>query len=602
MKALLISPSSAPGGAERAFVSLARQLPKYGIDCRAVLFQSGPLEGWLESADCEVDVIDAGRTRQVHRTAYTIGRLTQIARNADVVVSNQSKGQIYGGLASYAARRPSVWWQQGIPGPSTIENIAGRIPVDLVIASSEPAVQAQRLLTPNPRVELVHLGIDTGAVRLRSGSGAAIRASNGWDDQTLVGIVGRLQEWKGQDVFLRAMAQLARTHADTEFVVVGGAVLGWEGDYPERLQTLAAELGIRDQVHFVGHQDDVYPWFDALDIVVHASYDEPFGLVLIEAMALGKPLVAAAAGGPLEIIEDGVSGCLVPPGDHEAMADAISKLLQDEHLRHRVENAAAVRAEMFDEARMAKHVAELLHEVAGVARDARSEPSPALVERSVPGLHQHVFDHVVRDLPLGTALDVGAGTGAFAERLARCGHEVLAADLDPSSFQATTPFKTVDLNSSDWGRQVGEMKWSLVTAIEVIEHLENPIGFLRDLGRLLTPDGVAIVTTPNVDSLPARLKFLLRGRIRMLDEWGDPTHISPVFWDLLNRKYLPLAGLALREHLTYPVDGFCVGRRAYRPVLRGLGLLFRRRRRLLGDNHIFVLTHAGPDPTLRAPG
>lgn len=214
MKALLISPSSAPGGAERAFASLARRIPEHGVHCEAVLLQPGPLEQWLSEAGCKTEVLETGRTRHVHRTAGTIAALARRAKNVDVVLSNQSKGHVYGGLAARIAGRPAVWWQQGTPGRSRIELAAAAIPSAAVIVSSHMALQAQRRITPRRRVELIHLGIDVSTVRAARRSGSSIRAKNGWGD------------------------------------------------------------GIDDRVSFVGHQDDVYPWFDALDVVVHASHGE----------------------------------------------------------------------------------------------------------------------------------------------------------------------------------------------------------------------------------------------------------------------------------------------------------------------------------------
>src|SRR6266852_67536 len=88
----------------------------------------------------------------------------------------------------------------------------------------------------------------------------------------------------------------------------------------------------------------------------------------------------------------------------------------------------------------------------------------------------------------------------------------------------------------------GFARFDLVVTVEVIEHVESPIGFLRNIGQLLAPGGVAVITTPNVDSLPARAKFLLAGKIRMMDDNSEPTHISPVFFDLFRRQFLPHAG------------------------------------------------------------
>ena len=122
-------------------------------------------------------------------------------------------------------------------------------------------------------------------------------------------------------------------------------------------------------------------------------------------------------------------------------------------------------------------------------------------------------------------------------------------------------------------------------------HVESPIGFLRNISQLLAPEGVAVITTPNVNSLPARAKFLLAGKIRMMDENSDPTHISPVFVDLLRRQFLPLAGLRLREHLVFPPNGYQLTRKPIAWAMRLASLAFSGEA-LLGDNHIFVLEAA----------
>jgi glycosyltransferase involved in cell wall biosynthesis len=362
---LLLSPSAAAGGAERAFASLARTLPDTGYWPTAALLQAGPLEDWLRESGCPTRVLASHRTRNLPRTALTLLALRRVtlSTGARAVVSNLPKGHVFGGLAARAAGIPAVFWQQGIAGPRLLERVAGAVPADAIACCSHAAASAQRELTPRRRAHPIHLGIrlpDLAAVR---GSGRGIRRSLGWEANPTVGIVGRLQPWKGQEVFLRAAARLAAARPDTRFLVVGGAILGWEGSYPEDLRRLADELGIADLVHFAGHQRDVHPWYDALDVVVHASFGEPFGLVLVEAMALGKPVVATAAGGPLEIIEDGVSGLLIPPRDPVRLAATVQRILDDPHLSSALGHGAAQRAQQFSEERMAQRFAALLREV-----------------------------------------------------------------------------------------------------------------------------------------------------------------------------------------------------------------------------------------------
>jgi 2-polyprenyl-3-methyl-5-hydroxy-6-metoxy-1,4-benzoquinol methylase len=206
------------------------------------------------------------------------------------------------------------------------------------------------------------------------------------------------------------------------------------------------------------------------------------------------------------------------------------------------------------------------------------------------GLHEFVATQVLsRYVRSGLrAADLGSGPGAMAARLHSFGCEVLAVDRDAKDFMAGLRHISLDFNQPDFAAALEPGSFGLVTAIEVIEHIESPIGFLRNVARLLAPGGVAILTTPNVDSLPARLKFLLAGRIRTMDERGEPTHISPIFMDLLLRQYLPRAGLRLREHLVFPPHGYQLTRRPIAWAIR-LAVPFFRGDALLGDNHIFVL-------------
>ncbi len=209
------------------------------------------------------------------------------------------------------------------------------------------------------------------------------------------------------------------------------------------------------------------------------------------------------------------------------------------------------------------------------------------------GLHDFVAGRVLeRYARTGVrAVDLGAGPGAMAARLRSFGCDVLAVDRDLTDFEAELPHVSLDFDQPDFASQLGLTSFGLVTAIEFIEHVESPIGFLRNIGRLLAPGGVAVLTTPNVDSLPARSKFLLKGKIRTMDEYSEPTHISPVFFDLLQRQFLPRAGLQLREHLVYPTNGYQLTRKAIAWAFRLASLAFSGEA-LLGDNLILILERA----------
>jgi len=206
------------------------------------------------------------------------------------------------------------------------------------------------------------------------------------------------------------------------------------------------------------------------------------------------------------------------------------------------------------------------------------------------GLHEFVAQRVLARYarPGIHAVDLGSGPGAMAARLLGLGCDVLAVDHDDAGFEGGVPHRLVDFNQPNFAAAVGEHNFDLVTAIEVIEHVESPIGFLRNIGRLLTPHGVAVLTTPNVDSLPARVKFLFAGKIRTMDERGEPTHISPIFFDLFRRQFLPLAGTRLREHFVFPPNGYQLTRKSFGWIFRAAAALLPGES-LLGDNHVLVL-------------
>ena len=178
---------------------------------------------------------------------------------------------------------------------------------------------------------VIYNGLDLGDFPAGLDSGVARHELGLRTGGVVVGIVGRLVGWKGHDVFMRALAQVAAKRPEVQGLVVGGPEVN-SPHLPQQLRQLAASLGLGEAVHFTGHREDIVPAIAAMNIPVHASTaPEPFGRVLIEGMAMSKPVVATAAGAVPEIVLDGETGLLVNPGDADGLAEALLSLIQDPH-------------------------------------------------------------------------------------------------------------------------------------------------------------------------------------------------------------------------------------------------------------------------------
>lgn len=158
-----------------------------------------------------------------------------------------------------------------------------------------------------------------------------LRREFGWTDRDfVVGNIGRLVGWKGQDVFLKALAEVKREVPDVKGLLVGEPDKAEEGPngepspFYQHLLALTKSLNLSDNVYFTGFRSDIPKILAAIDVLVHSSTEpEPFATAVLEGMMAGRPVIATKAGGMPEMIEDGVTGLLVPPRDPEAMAQAI---------------------------------------------------------------------------------------------------------------------------------------------------------------------------------------------------------------------------------------------------------------------------------------
>lgn len=186
--------------------------------------------------------------------------------------------------------------------------------------------------------------------------GAAARAGLSIPDDALVlASVSRLFHWKGQRELLKAFELVVRQVPNVVLLIVGADATHEGGSFTEELQGLARELGVSEKVRFTGGRSDIPQVMAACDVFTMPSFEEPFGLVFVEAMAMAKPVVAIDNGGTPEVVSHEDTGLLAPPWDVETIADHILRLLRDRELRVKMGRAGRERAlNMFSAERMAR--------------------------------------------------------------------------------------------------------------------------------------------------------------------------------------------------------------------------------------------------------
>jgi len=333
---LFLDHAAALGGAEHSLLLLLRHLDRQRF--RPLLAcNPGPLARAANELGVPTLLIAMPRLRgnplalvELLRGGLALALVVRRERIA-LVHSNVMRAGFYALPAARLTGRPLVWHVRDIhvpgqPGGTWYPRLMCRM-ADRVIAISR-AVAA--VLPCTERATIIYNGVDLTrfAPHMHNLNAATIRAELELPRAgSLVGILGRVWPWKGQSDFLRAAALVAPAHPTAHFAVIGDTLFAAERDYLQDLRDLAHALGIAHRVTFTGHRQDVPRLLAALDLLVHCSQAEPFGRVLIEAMAMARPVVAYADGGVPEIVVNGATGRLVQPGDITALAQSIGELL-----------------------------------------------------------------------------------------------------------------------------------------------------------------------------------------------------------------------------------------------------------------------------------
>lgn len=323
--AIVVPWGEALGGAERMLLTLLEGAADARCAFDVVFLQDGPFEEAARTRGARTYVIEAGRLRQARRYGRTVRALRNLVMQLEVelVIAWSPKVQLYLGpaLAGLRHRPVLVWWQHGVPEPrSWLDRLATLVPADAIGCSSAASAEAQRRLLPRRKAFVIHPGTpEPGAPPVHQDRDA---------EEPVVGIVGRLQPWKGQDRFIEALALLDRHGAPVRGLIVGGDAYGLSPEYAQSVRDQVASLDVGRRIEMTGQVEDALPHVQRMDVLVNASEAEPFGITLIEAMSCGVPVVAVDGAGPAEIIENGVSGVLVASGDPADLADGIQRVLE----------------------------------------------------------------------------------------------------------------------------------------------------------------------------------------------------------------------------------------------------------------------------------
>ncbi len=354
------------GGAERDLLALLTSLDREKWDLRVACPATGPLRQALDGCIVPVVPVTLPPWRKLSSLMARYGAVRQLS-------------QLIASVEPALIHVNDLWWV-----PHTVQAVAALPQPVPVIAHVRQEVQPAKVrqyaldrvshvVAVSQRVEkdllagglsrqvvsTIYSGVDLRSLGVSEGTG--IRAEWGIPkDAMVLGTVANLLPLKGYEVMLAALPATLAAMPTVHYFIIGSG----GAEYCTRLKAIAVERGIAERVHFAGFQESVASYLSALDLYVHPSLKEAFGLAVVEAMAMGKAVVATTTGGLPEVVAQGETGLLVPPGDAESLAATVVSLLLDGVRREQMGLCGRTRAqERFSLGAAVMHMEQLYGEV-----------------------------------------------------------------------------------------------------------------------------------------------------------------------------------------------------------------------------------------------
>jgi glycosyltransferase involved in cell wall biosynthesis len=331
------------GGGEYSFFDVVYNITNY-FSPLVVVPKKGILADRLRTKNIATRLVSLPELRPwlflcILKTIQSLRRTAE-TENACLIYANGSRPAFYGGIVGRTLKIPIIWHCRIAERDYRLDSVLSRLSNIIIVNSQATAKRFSQQI--QHKIRIIYNGIDNRWLKDKGISGDEVRMPNG----RILLVVARVSKWKRHDLALSAFEEMAGAHPDLQLVLIG-AKDPLESDWWKYLQKKTADSSYADRIHWIGSVEDVRPWYRAASILLLPSDNEPFGRVLVEAMACGVPIVATRGGGVPEIVRNGKDGILVPMGKRHEMADAIRRILGDDFTKAKMSKSGQERAKEF---------------------------------------------------------------------------------------------------------------------------------------------------------------------------------------------------------------------------------------------------------------
>ena len=359
MTILALHSSSGLYGSSKVFLEAIKTFSAEGHSIVAVLSEEGPLSDELRLTNADVRIVRLGIIRRkyfsftgIFNRAYYLSKailtLKKIIReeNIDLVYSNTT-AVLAGAFAAKATGRKHIWHiHEIIEKPAFLHRFFAWIISKYctqVIAVSHAVKEHWQKENTSEKIKVIYNGFDYSP--FYNNESTLRKELNIEEDAVIIGTIGRISEWKGQDYFLQIAGQISKSHNNIKFVIAGDTYPGNEY-LIQSLNSIAEQEKIENSTFFLGFRKDVNNILHSFDIFVLPSIlPDPLPTVVLEAMAAGKPVIATKQGGSVEMIKNNETGYLIPIKEPKKAASIIKELIIDKNLRTKLGAAGQNRVE-----------------------------------------------------------------------------------------------------------------------------------------------------------------------------------------------------------------------------------------------------------------